>query len=375
VLIVEDEVPLSRALQRGLTQRGCDAEVANDGAQATAMIMSNEYDVILSDIHVPNASGVDILRTIRTYSLDVPVILMTGDPSLETAIEAVDLGAMKYFVKPVPHEELVKAVVRATALHRMAKLKRDALKLTGANAERPGDLAGLSARFESALNTLSVVFQPIIDVQSGDVYGYEALMRTREPSLPTPEELLSAAERLDGVLRLGQRVREQVAACFPRMPKSHNAAIFINLHARELLDASLYDSKSPLMPYASRIVLEVTERNTIGTIHDVKARTSVLRFHGYRLAIDDLGAGYAGLTSFVTLEPEIVKLDMSLIRGIHESPIKQRLVSSVTDLCNKMDIRVVAEGVETREEMDSIRRLGCDLAQGFFLGRPSALFG
>jgi EAL domain-containing protein (putative c-di-GMP-specific phosphodiesterase class I) len=96
----------------------------------------------------------------------------------------------------------------------------------------------------------------------------------------------------------------------------------------------------------------------------------LLRRLGYRLAVDDLGAGYAGLTSFAALNPHVVKLDMSLVRGADHEPVKQRVIASMTSLCKEFGIMVVAEGIETTAERDTVIALGCDLVQGFLLGRP-----
>jgi EAL domain-containing protein (putative c-di-GMP-specific phosphodiesterase class I) len=95
---------------------------------------------------------------------------------------------------------------------------------------------------------------------------------------------------------------------------------------------------------------------------------------GYRLAVDDLGAGYAGLTSFALLRPDVVKLDMSLVRGVDANPIKQTLVGTMAGLASEMGMRVVVEGVETIAERDTLIELGCDLFQGYLFARPTAEF-
>jgi EAL domain-containing protein (putative c-di-GMP-specific phosphodiesterase class I) len=99
-----------------------------------------------------------------------------------------------------------------------------------------------------------------------------------------------------------------------------------------------------------------------------------LRAVGFRIAIDDLGAGYAGLTSFALLEPEIVKIDMTLTRGIDQSPVKQKLVRSMSTLCREMGMTIVTEGVETRDERDTLLAIGCDLLQGYLFARPAKGF-
>jgi EAL domain-containing protein (putative c-di-GMP-specific phosphodiesterase class I) len=125
---------------------------------------------------------------------------------------------------------------------------------------------------------------------------------------------------------------------------------------------------------ASRVVLEITERSPLSDLEEVRERVTQLRALGFRIAVDDLGAGFAGLTSFAVLNPDIVKLDMNLIRGIETSTVKRRLVASVASLCREMEMLVVAEGVETRAERDVLSDLGCDLFQGFLFARPASTF-
>jgi EAL domain-containing protein (putative c-di-GMP-specific phosphodiesterase class I) len=150
--------------------------------------------------------------------------------------------------------------------------------------------------------------------------------------------------------------------------------LFVNLHPEDLLDPHLVHAGSALSRLAESVVLEVTERASLGRVDGVRRKVAELREVGFRIAIDDLGAGYAGLTSFAQLEPEIVKLDMTLIRDIDTSPMKQKLVSSMTALCKEMGMLVVAEGIETAAERDSVIDLGCDLLQGYLFARPGRPF-
>jgi EAL domain-containing protein (putative c-di-GMP-specific phosphodiesterase class I) len=372
VLVVDDDRSVARAIERLLDRRGYDVVLVEDGQAAIDMLLGRRFDVILSDINMPRMSGVDLLSVVRAYDLDVPVVLMTGEPSLETAMEAVKLGALQYLVKPVGNDVLIQTVERASRLHRMARAKRDALKLAGSPETEAGDRAGLAARFELALETLEMAFQPIVDPARRTLFGYEALVRPTEPSMPTPSAILGAAERLDRLPELGRRIRELSAWAFERAPSE--ALLFVNLHTLDLLDPQLFKADSPLSAIADRVVLEITERSTIDDIHDVQTRVSALRRLGFRIAIDDLGAGYAGLSSFVALEPDIVKLDISLIRGVHESAMRQRLVQTMASLCADMGMRVIAEGIEMVEERDTARRLGCELFQGYLFARPGAAF-
>ena len=372
VLIVDDDPAIASAFRRVLEAAGYCVQIANRGEAGIEAIMQQAFDVVISDIQMPGMTGVELLRAIRGFDLDVPVILMTGAPTVETAIEAVNLGALQYLSKPTPNQVLVQAVERASRLHRIARVKRDALKLRGEVDAQAGDLAGLQASFDRALQAMSMAFQPIVRASDHEVFGYEALMRSSEESLPHPGALLGAAERLDRLDDLGRRVRALSAQAFERA--RDDALLFVNLHTRDLLDPTLYEPASPLTKIAGRVVLEVTERSTIDDVKDIQTRVAALRRLGFRIAIDDLGAGYAGLSSFAALEPDIVKLDMSLVRNVHQSEIRQRLVGSMASVCKEMNMRVVAEGVELQEELAVVREAGCDLLQGYLFARPGPPF-
>jgi EAL domain-containing protein (putative c-di-GMP-specific phosphodiesterase class I) len=372
VLLVDDEQPILRAFERVLRSKGFDVVMAESGHAALELVMARRFGVIVSDINMPGMSGVELLQVVRAYDLDVPIILMTGVPTLETAMEAVRLGAIQYLPKPINNAELVAAVERGMRLHKIAQAKRAALELQGEEAALPGDLAGLRASFDRALETMWMAFQPIVDEGRKRIFAYEALMRSKEPTLPHPGAVLDAAEKLGRVRELGRHVRALSARAFADRPGE--ALLFVNLHAEDLLDDALFDRESPLGAISKTVVLEITERAALDEIQDIQRRVMELRRFGYRIAIDDLGAGYAGLSSFVALEPEFVKLDMSLVRGVHESMTRQRLIGTMTSLCTDLDMRVIAEGVEVAAERDGVSRLGCHLLQGYFFAKPGPPF-
>jgi EAL domain-containing protein (putative c-di-GMP-specific phosphodiesterase class I) len=371
IVLVDDEPAALRGFERTLRGAGYQVEAFSSARAAIERVSAGGVHVVVSDISMPEMTGVELLRTIRAHDADLPVVLVTGLPAIESATDAVEYGAFKYIVKPVEPEDLRKAVERARKLYRLARMKREALKLLGANAIS-ADRAGLEASFDSALSTLWMAFQPIVRAGDGSVFGYEALLRSDEPSLIRPDLVVDAAERLDALPRLGRKVRLLAASAMAQA--APDAALFINLHPMDLADESLFDVSSPLTQIAKRVVLEVTERAAIEEVDGVERRVGRLREHGFRIAVDDLGAGYAGLSSFALLEPEIVKLDVSLLRDIDQSPVKQKLVQSMTALCKDMGFLVVAEGIETVAERDCVVSLGCDLLQGYLFARPGRPF-
>jgi EAL domain-containing protein (putative c-di-GMP-specific phosphodiesterase class I) len=372
VLVVDDEVETRAMLSRILNGRGYTT-VAAPNAQAALNTTANyDFNVIVSDICMPGMDGISFVRAVRETNADIPVIFLTGSPSLETAREAIELGAFRYLVKPVNKAELETTVARALSSHRLAALKREAMELTTRENRRSGGEAGLQTRFEKALSTLWMAYQPIVRTMDGSVFGYEALMRSDEPSLSSPAAILDAAERLDKLVALGRVVRSRAILPLECGPKE--LSLFVNLHPVELLDDELLSPDAPMSAVADRIFLEITERAAIENIQQTRERVAQLRRAGYRIAVDDLGAGYAGLTSFATLEPDIVKLDMALTRGSDTSPLKRRLIRAMCNVCDDLGILVVAEGIETAAERDTVAELGCDFVQGFFLARPEKRF-
>jgi EAL domain-containing protein (putative c-di-GMP-specific phosphodiesterase class I) len=254
----------------------------------------------------------------------------------------------------------------------MARLKREALALgSGDTSMQLGDRAGLEACFARALDQLWTAYQPIVSYPACEVVAFEALMRSNEPRLPHPGDILSAADRLDKLSLLGRCVRKHVSQT---VTGSDIPLVFVNLHPKDLTDKELFAPDSELCKIASRVVLEITERASLDEVPDIKSRVAQLRALGFRVAIDDVGAGYAGLNSIAQLEPEVMKIDMALVRDIDREPTKQKLVAAMTGLCREMNVLVVAEGVETPYERDMLSALGCDLMQGYLFARPGKPF-
>jgi len=369
VLIVDDDAGFARSCARLLGGWGYEVEMVLEGSAAVRRAHEREFDVILSDINVPDMSGLQILRSIRQHDRDVPVVLMTGGPALESAREAVECGALSYLIKPISTDQLKDIVARAVQVHEVARRERQILHST---ERQQKEIEHLQARFDRALDGMWMAFQPIVSWSGKTVIAYEALMRSVEPSMRTPLEILKAAETLDQIHTLGRRSRRRLASIlreFPDLP-----GIFVNLHVLDLEDEDLFDPQSPLCAFAPRISFEITERAALERVRGAAERTARLRALGYRIAIDDLGEGYSGLTSFALLEPETVKLDMSLIRGIDVVPMKRKLVRAMATLCRELDARLVAEGVETNAEWEALTDLGVDLLQGFLFAVPDFPF-
>jgi EAL domain-containing protein (putative c-di-GMP-specific phosphodiesterase class I)/CheY-like chemotaxis protein len=373
VLLVDDDEGVLRDYGRLLRSLGFSVDPAIDGRVALEKLDGVDHDVVVSDLKMPGMSGLEFLREVRALDLDIPVVLITGAPDIASALQAIEYGAFRYLPKPIDRDTLGHVIEKAAHLHAFARLKREALAFSGEGVLELGDRASIEARFGNALETLWIAFQPIVNWPKRTVFGYEALVRSAEPSIGHPGALFDTADRLERMHDLGRAIRRRVAEAVPNAPS--DALIFVNVHAGELTDPELSAASSPLSSIAHRVVLEITERSALDRVPGVLGLVAQLRQRGFRIAVDDLGAGYAGLSSFTQLEPEFAKLDMSLVRDVHTHAKKRSVVRAITRLClHDLGVQVISEGVEVPEERDALEADGCDLLQGYLFARPGRGF-
>jgi EAL domain-containing protein (putative c-di-GMP-specific phosphodiesterase class I)/CheY-like chemotaxis protein len=359
-------------MSRLLRDAGHEVLLAANGAEALSAFGAGHVDLIVSDISMPIMDGVTLLRRVRELNEDIPFILLAGAPSANTAIDALRFHATEYLPKPVERSQLLESVTHALGLNRLAQIRREALSLYQERNSQFGEASRRELYFGRAVAAIYMVYQPIISWSRQCAFGYEALVRSSETSLSGPGALFDAAEQLGRLHDVGRQIRNKCVEPFG--PEQDSLSLFVNLHTEDLLDGTLFDPESSLAKRAHQIVLEITERSNLESIGQVRERISRLRDLGFRIAIDDIGAGYSGLNSFAIIQPDIVKLDITLIRGIDADPVKRKLVRALKDLCQDLGIVVVAEGVETPSERDTLVQLGCDLFQGYLFARPGAPF-
>ena len=232
------------------------------------------------------------------------------------------------------------------------------------NAAQPASLAAIQMLVGH--DELSVVFQPIIDLETGQVYAHEALVRCHSTPPRSPPQLFEDAMTLDCVGRLGRLIREIA------VPLSAGLPVFLNVHPDELNDRWLVRPDDPVWFHDAEIFLEVTEsvplshfELCLGVLRELRSRG------GVHLVVDDLGAGFSNLKSISDLEPKVVKLDRELIAGLDRQPRQQRLVAGVVRLCRDLNATVVAEGVETTDEFHALQDTGAQLGQGYLFARPA----
>lgn len=214
-----------------------------------------------------------------------------------------------------------------------------------------------------------IVYQPIMDAVTRRPKGFESLCRFRPDPYRPPNVWIEEAHQVGMQQDLEICLIEEAVKALNHLPDD----IYISVNASPDTVAS-GDLADVLQPWpAERIVLEVTEHSMVADYDILLRQLETLRFRGVRLAIDDAGAGYAGLQHIVRLHPDIIKLDISLTQQIDESVVRRSLGAALVSFANEIGADIVAEGIETGAELATLTELGVPLAQGYFLGRPSDL--
>jgi len=212
---------------------------------------------------------------------------------------------------------------------------------------------------------LYVALQPIVDLRTGAIFGQEALVRSSEKKYGGPPEILHAA-MAEGMLgELGRALRQMaVKAC----PDVH---LFLNVHPKEFDEGWLVRPDDPIFSHDRDIYLEITESVPLSHFQMCNSVLREIRGKGVMLVVDDLGAGYSNLKYIADLSPEVVKLDRELVATLERQPRLQLLVKSIVALCKQLGAKVVAEGIETKEELEAVLATGADFGQGYLLARPA----
>lgn len=377
VLVVDDDPSMRLAVTASLEPDGFTIVSAGSVEEATNVAKEWAFDAALVDYlldgeadaasPVAAGGGLRVLADLRESQPQCLRILMTGHADFPMIVEAVNRGeVLRVLQKPFNPTTLRSVVADAFASARRSAQVAYQQQSTLDLQER----AMLEACIRERLLDLAV--QPIVLASDGhDIVAFEALLRSRHPVLNTPSELLRVAERHQSVGELGREVFRLAVPIVAQIPE--NTSLFINIHPLQLLDrVALLRDMGPLGPFANRITIEITERREWSDIPGWEQTIRAISDLGFSVAIDDLGAGYSSLSMLADLQPRYIKLDMALIRNIDQEPRKQRLVQLMATFADATNANLIAEGVETPEEAETLLACGTHLLQGFYFGRPSA---
>lgn len=383
VVIVDDHPANVLVLRRLLELDGLqDIAGFTDPQEALAQCLESPPDLLLLDLHMPGLDGFEVLAALRAglpAGGFLPVLVLTADDSSETKSQALASGAKDFLAKPFDATEVVLRVRNLLETKDLySRLQRHNVQL---QAELDEQLAferreaeeffRLAERVEDALasDSMSMVFQPIVSLVDGSMIGVEALARfVAEPHRPPNEWFAEAAAVGRGVeleLKALERGLAQLGDLAPPLYMSVNASPLAV--ARPELAELLQEYPG------ERVVLELTEHTQVQDYGALLQALDGPRREGVRVAVDDTGAGYAGLQHLLRLRPNIVKLDIALTRDIDADPARRALAAALVAFATEIDAVLVAEGVESAGELRTLQALGIPAAQGFRVARPGAL--
>lgn len=368
ILVIDDEAEIGQLIASSAEHLGLECAFTTD-ASNLEHFLTPDVGLILLDLMMPEIDGIEVMRHLGELNCRAGIVLMSGISKrvLETAeklARTLNLTVVGSLSKPFP----------------LADLER---LLTAQRADRPVLAPKMTPTFNFADERLReavdrdefvVHYQPQIEITTGRVIGVEALVRWQSPEqgLLYPDSFLLRAEQMGLIENLGWLVTARACNEVKRFPG--NPRLALNLAVQ-----SLYDLKFPErfvavlqehdMPMDS-VILEITET---GLLQDLTRALDVLtrlRVKGIQLSIDDFGTGYAMMQQLVNIPANELKIDREFVMNMHSNTSDRVMVEKSIEIGHELGMRVLAEGVETQQNLDMLRNNQCDCAQGYFFSRP-----
>jgi EAL domain-containing protein (putative c-di-GMP-specific phosphodiesterase class I) len=222
---------------------------------------------------------------------------------------------------------------------------------------------------------IDIVYQPVVEVVERRIMGFEALTRLPQRQFDSPDLLFKVANENGSLWALERLCRRKALESLPPLDKRQ--MLFLNIEPDSFFDPQLRKRKflrwierAGLDPH--RLVLEVTEHAAIADFDLFRRKLVEIRSLGFQLAMDDVGAGYAGLQAITAIRPDFIKVDMTLVRDMHLDLIKRELIETIRRFTDSTGIVMIAEGVESRAELESLTRAGVRCAQGYLFAKPDS---
>ena len=225
--------------------------------------------------------------------------------------------------------------------------------------------------------SFTTYFQPIVDAKSEYIYGHETLIRgiLENGHIMSPFQMFKMAKDSNLIFNLDRQARE--TNIINSYKHKIDSKIFINFTPTAIYDPEfcLRSTMAKIQEFnikPERIVFEVIETEEVSDINHLKRILEYYRNEGFKIALDDLGSGYASLNRLFNLKPDYIKVDMDIIRDIHKDKLKQSIFKAIVSISKNSGIKTIAEGVETKEELDYVVSKGADLIQGYYYSKPTS---
>ena len=378
-LVIEDD-DFQRAMVVNMLRSLGVSQVreAGNGKQALAVLQDTQgqpVDIALCDMDMPEMDGMECLRRMGQEKSAVAVIILsTLDrallASVETMSHAYGIKLLGVVEKPITRAQLGNMITQYERAESKPQPSRPAARVFSLEEVLHGVR---EQQFEP-------YFQPKLDFQTGRVVGAEALARWNHPEcgVVAPYAFITLLEQAGQMEQLTFQMLEQSArACRALHDQGHKLTISVNLSLTSLTDITLAQRIIQLVRATGldphHLVLEVTESAAMTDVAHALENLARLRMHGFGLSIDDYGTGYASMQQLTRVAFTELKIDQSFVKDFASNPALSIIVESSIDMARKLKVKSVAEGVETQQDWDALKRIGCDTAQGYFIAKPMSL--
>ncbi len=365
ILLVDNEPSIAEILLKLFVSRGYHTEIVQSGQQAL-LKAKIQTDLIILDTALPDYDGLEICHILKQDILTnhIPIIVL-GDHNNEDRLRSFHLEAEDFLLKPFEPELLfAKAEL---------SLRRQAFP-SEITADHEFDYDVIKQlRFIIENEAVVPFFQPIYSLNPIQLLGVEVLARPQvKGRLSNPEILFREAIRYGMYYELEMMVwRKAIASAYKVLDKEF---LFLNCDPH-LIEHNHNDDVKELFASIGmdpgHVFFEITERSAISEFGIFFKRLSQYREQGFKIAIDDVGAGFASLEAIIQTKPEVVKIDRQIIMGALENNFKQSIVKLIVAFCNENDIICVAEGIEFKEDLEFLIDIGVQAGQGYYLHRPT----
>ena len=377
VLIAEDKELFRKAMTE-LIRGDPELELVGAGSDAQEAIDLAERlrpDVALLDVKMPAGGGSRATREIRRRSPNTRIIALSAYEDRGIVLEMLQAGAVGYLVKGTAAEEIVQAIHRADEGKGTLSVEvtADVIdELSGQLERQDRDAEARRLQYERIRRVVDgpgpdIVFQPIYDLEKMQIVGVEALARFAKDASP-PDVWFADAGAVGLLTDLELTAVRCAVAHVSELPR--DVWMSVNVSPETATAQGFLDT---VEPGATKLVVEITEHAPVEDYDALNEALRTFRSDGGRLAVDDAGAGFSSLRHILRLAPDFIKLDGALTRGIDADRTRRALGAALISFASEIGVPIIAEGIETQEEVDALRELDVTCGQGFFLGEPGPL--
>lgn len=376
ILVIEDEVQVRENIQEILELEDFDILVAENGRIGVQLAKAEIPDLIICDIMMPELDGYGVLTALRQdwATATIPLIFLTAKADRSDMRQGMQLGADDYLIKPVTPAELLQAI--ATRLERQAAIIERYTNMKLGSSKRLA--LEVSLRHALEREEFQVYYQPRVDLQTGEIISAEALLRWNHPErgLVLPAEFIPIAEETGLIIPIGEWVLRTACVQAKAWQVAHLAPIqvAVNLSARQLIQNNLTKKIFQILTEKNLehnfLELEITESLLMQDAENASKTLRELRSIGVSISIDDFGAGYSSLNYLHKFQFDTLKIDRSFIRNIANNPENAVITKAMIQMAHGLNLKVIAEGVETEAELAFLCQQQCNAIQGYLFSRP-----